>query len=46
MPHQQRATLAITHSINEKDRVEYENWLKKIIPLAASFPGHLGVKVI
>lgn len=46
MPHHQRATLAITHSIKEKDRVEYEKWLKTIIPLAASFPGHLGVNVI
>lgn len=46
MPHQQRATLAITHSISEKNRAEYEQWLKNIIPLAASFPGHLGVNVI
>jgi uncharacterized protein len=24
---------------------QYENWLKKIVPIAANFPGHLGVQI-
>jgi antibiotic biosynthesis monooxygenase (ABM) superfamily enzyme len=46
MPQQLRATLAITHCINEKNQTDYEKWLKKIIPQAATFPGHLGVNII
>jgi uncharacterized protein len=25
--------------------IQYENWLKKVVPIAANFPGHLGVQI-
>lgn len=39
-------TLVITHSINAGQADAYEQWLKKIMPAAAQYPGHLGVHVI
>lgn len=39
-------TLVITHSINAGQAEVYEQWLAKIMPTAAKYPGHLGVHVI
>lgn len=46
MPHQQHVTLVITHRVSEANRSKYEEWLKAIMPQAATFAGHLGVNVI
>ncbi len=39
-------TLVITHAIRPGEAARYEQWLEKIMPTAARFPGHLGVHVI
>lgn len=38
----------IRHRLKKgKDKLnQYESWLKKIVPKAASFPGHLGVQIV
>jgi len=39
---------AIRHRLKKgpAKREQYENWLAKIMPIAASYPGHLGVQVV
>src|SRR5450830_1669917 len=39
-------TIVIQHDIRAGAQVEYEQWLKRIIPIAAHTPGHHGVNVI
>ncbi|WP_058911647.1 antibiotic biosynthesis monooxygenase [Entomohabitans teleogrylli] len=39
-------TLVITHVIPADQTERYEAWLARIVPVAASFPGHLGANVI
>ncbi|KAB7894883.1 antibiotic biosynthesis monooxygenase [Rouxiella sp. S1S-2] len=39
-------TLVITHPLLPGKKPEYEAWLEEIMPVAASFAGHLGVSVI
>ena len=39
-------TSIIRHDVKEKEREGYEEWLRKIVPVAATFPGHRGVNVI
>ncbi|WP_159567114.1 antibiotic biosynthesis monooxygenase [Budvicia diplopodorum] len=39
-------TLLITHSLQPGQAARYEQWLEKTMPIAARFPGHLGVHVI
>ncbi|KIS43448.1 antibiotic biosynthesis monooxygenase [Kosakonia radicincitans] len=39
-------TLVITHSLLPEQAEMYEQWLGKIMPIAAEFPGHLGANVI
>ncbi|VEA72551.1 Uncharacterized protein conserved in bacteria [Serratia rubidaea] len=46
MPHPQHATLVITHRPTPDNVPAYEAWLKRIMPHAAEFTGHLGVNVI
>lgn len=46
MPHQQHVTLVITHHLALGQEQAYEAWLKRIMPDAATFTGHLGVNVI
>jgi antibiotic biosynthesis monooxygenase (ABM) superfamily enzyme len=43
---QDHVTLVITHSPLPGKTREYEAWLEEIMPMAASFTGHLGVNVI
>ncbi|OMQ25703.1 antibiotic biosynthesis monooxygenase [Serratia oryzae] len=46
MPHQQHVTLVVTHHLAPGQEQAYEAWLKRIMPDAATFTGHLGVNVI
>jgi uncharacterized protein len=46
LPRPDMVTLVIQHQIEPHAHAQYEQWLKKIIPLAARFPGHRGVNVI
>ena len=39
-------TLVITHALKPGHATRYEDWLAKIMPAAARYPGHLGVHVI
>lgn len=46
MTQQNPVTLVITHALNPQDAQVYEQWLGKIMPVAADYPGHLGANVI
>lgn len=39
-------TSVIQHEVKPGSGAQYEQWLKRIIPVAARFPGHQGVNVI
>ena len=39
-------TIVIQHDIRAGTQPEYEQWLKRILPIAAEAPGHRGVTVI
>ncbi|VEC59464.1 Antibiotic biosynthesis monooxygenase [Klebsiella aerogenes] len=41
-----RLTLVISHLLDPQHSQRYEEWLGKIMPIAAEFPGHLGANVI
>ncbi|MEG3081124.1 antibiotic biosynthesis monooxygenase [Halomonas sp. 5021] len=46
-PSESRAiTLKICHRVKSDARAEYESWLKRIIYVAAQYPGHLGVHIL
>ena len=40
------ATVVITHRVTPDHEAGYEDWLRRIVPVAKSYPGHLGVQVI
>ena len=46
MAHTSHVTLVITHTLLPGQAERYEQWLGKIMPIAAEFPGHLGANVI
>jgi uncharacterized protein len=46
LPRSEMVTLVIQHAPRAEAQTQYEAWLKKIIPVAARFPGHRGVSVI
>ena len=46
MTQQKSVTLVISHVLDPRDGPRYEQWLEKIMPVAAEFPGHLGANVI
>lgn len=46
MEPEQNATVVITHRVLEAHQDDYENWLKEIVPVAKSYPGHLGAMII
>ena len=46
MAQNKHVTLVITHTLRPDQAQRYEQWLGKIMPLAAEFPGHLGANVI
>jgi hypothetical protein len=39
-------TSVIRHTVRPGKQADYEAWLRKIVPLASSHPGHRGVNVI
>jgi uncharacterized protein len=39
-------TFVIQHQLKPQAHADYEQWLRRIIPVAARFPGHRGVDVI
>ena len=45
-PGSDRVTAVIHHDVQPGMAARYEQWLKKIIPVAAAFPGHLGVSIL
>ena len=44
MTQQKSVTLVISHTLDPEHGERYEQWLGKIMPVAAEFPGHLGAK--
>lgn len=42
MAQNKHVTLVITHTLLPEQAQRYEQWLGKIMPVAAEFPGHLG----
>lgn len=46
MTQQKSVTLVISHTLDPEHGERYEQWLGKIMPVAAEFPGHLGANVI
>jgi len=46
LPHPDMVTLVVQHQLEPDNHPRYEQWLAKIIPVAARFPGHRGVNVI
>lgn len=45
-PKPDMVTIVIQHDIRVGAQAEYEQWLKRILPIAAEAPGHRGVTVI
>ena len=47
-PDNEQVFFVIRHQLKKGKDItyQYENWLKKIIPKAADFPGHLGTQVV
>lgn len=43
---EQTATVVISHQVKEQFKNNYEAWLKEIIPISKSYPGHLGVSIV
>lgn len=46
LPRPDMVTLVIKHQVKPDAASRYEQWLKRIMPVAARFPGHRGVNVI
>ncbi len=46
MAQNKHVTLVISHTLLPEQAQRYEQWLGKIMPVAAEFPGHLGANVI
>jgi antibiotic biosynthesis monooxygenase (ABM) superfamily enzyme len=42
----QSATGVISHHVSPGHEPDYERWLDEIIPVAKSYPGHLGIQII
>jgi antibiotic biosynthesis monooxygenase (ABM) superfamily enzyme len=45
-PKPDMVTIVIQHEIQSGAQSQYEQWLKRIVPIAARAPGHRGVNVI
>jgi antibiotic biosynthesis monooxygenase (ABM) superfamily enzyme len=46
LPRPDRVTIVIEHDVSPAAAERYEQWLARIIPVSARFPGHGGVSVI
>lgn len=45
-PSNEQVFFVIRHRVKKGKREQYESWLAKIVPIAATFTGHLGVQVV
>lgn len=45
-PRPDTVTAVIEQTVKPQSIAQYEQWLKKVMPIAARFPGHRGVNVI
>lgn len=43
---EQTASVVISHHVKDNFKDNYEAWLKEIIPISKSYPGHFGVSVV
>ncbi|MEJ8823628.1 antibiotic biosynthesis monooxygenase [Variovorax humicola] len=46
LPRPESVTVVIKHHVRAQAVADYEQWLKRIVPIAQRFPGHRGVHVI
>jgi antibiotic biosynthesis monooxygenase (ABM) superfamily enzyme len=46
LPGAETVTAVIQQTVRREAVAAYEQWLKKVVPIAARFPGHRGVNVI
>lgn len=46
VPGAETVTAVIQQTVRRESVAAYEQWLKKVVPIAARFPGHRGVNVI
>lgn len=46
LPGAETVTAVIEHAVRQASVDRYEDWLRKVVPIAARFPGHRGVNVI
>lgn len=46
MGEHENISFIIRHKIKSGQQARYENWLKRIVPLAATYPGHQGTHII
>lgn len=46
VPGAETVTAVIQQTVRRECVADYEQWLKKVVPIAARFPGHRGVNVI
>jgi antibiotic biosynthesis monooxygenase (ABM) superfamily enzyme len=46
VPGAETVTAVIQQTVKRESVAAYEQWLKKVVPIAARFPGHRGVNVI
>lgn len=46
LPGAETVTAVIQQTVKRESLGAYEQWLKKVVPIAARFPGHRGVNVI
>ena len=46
LPGAETVTAIIEHAVRQASVDRYEDWLRKVVPIAARFPGHRGVNVI
>ncbi len=43
---EQTATVVISHHVKDDAKIQYEAWLNEIMPVAKSYPGHMGVGIV
>jgi antibiotic biosynthesis monooxygenase (ABM) superfamily enzyme len=46
VPGAETVTAVIQQTVKRESVIAYEQWLKKVVPIASRFPGHRGVNVI
>ncbi|KQW62122.1 antibiotic biosynthesis monooxygenase [Variovorax sp. Root411] len=46
LPGAETVTAVIQQTVKRERVADYEQWLKKVVPIASRFPGHRGVNVI